>query len=96
MVTVEEHDELPKATQIEDELQRQLDSLQNQVTELHKARERAAHLLEISLEDWTALAGLVRLDEWMQGNTLVSLPAAGRTDGWICAGPMLGLNRHLL
>ena len=38
-MAVDEHDELPKATQREAELQRQIDDLQGQVTGLHKTRE---------------------------------------------------------
>ncbi|KAF2583268.1 hypothetical protein F2Q68_00005000 [Brassica cretica] len=38
-MAVEEQDELPEATQREAELQRQIDGLQSQVTELHKTRE---------------------------------------------------------
>ncbi|KAF3566390.1 hypothetical protein DY000_02014913 [Brassica cretica] len=38
-MAVDEHDELPKATQREAELQRQIDDLQGQVTGLHRARE---------------------------------------------------------
>ncbi|WZZ88739.1 hypothetical protein YC2023_117318 [Brassica napus] len=38
-MAVDEHDELPEATQTEAELQRQIDDLQGQVTRLHRARE---------------------------------------------------------
>ncbi|KAF3560846.1 hypothetical protein DY000_02015831 [Brassica cretica] len=38
-MAVDEHDELPEATQREAELQRQIDDLQGQVTRLHRARE---------------------------------------------------------
>ncbi|KAH0902954.1 hypothetical protein HID58_042457 [Brassica napus] len=38
-MAVDEQDELPEATQREAELQRQIDGLQSQVTELHKTRE---------------------------------------------------------
>ena len=38
-MAVDEQDELPEATQREAELQRQIDGLQNQVTELHKTWE---------------------------------------------------------
>ena len=38
-MAVDEHDELPEATQREAELQRQIDDLQGQVTGLHRARE---------------------------------------------------------
>ena len=50
MVTVEEQNDLPEATLREAELQRQLDGLQNQITELHKARERATDDPELSSE----------------------------------------------
>ncbi|KAL0649876.1 hypothetical protein Bca4012_092567 [Brassica carinata] len=39
IIAVDEQNELPEATQREPELQRQLDSLQSQVIELHKTRE---------------------------------------------------------
>ena len=39
IMAVDEHDELPEATQREAELQRQIDDLQGQVTRLHRARE---------------------------------------------------------
>ena len=39
IIAVDEQNELPEATQREAELQRRLDGLQSQVTELHKARE---------------------------------------------------------
>ncbi|KAF3560669.1 hypothetical protein DY000_02014478 [Brassica cretica] len=39
IMAVDEHDELPEATQLEAELHRQIDGLQSQVTELHKTRE---------------------------------------------------------
>ncbi|KAF3569789.1 hypothetical protein F2Q69_00058804 [Brassica cretica] len=39
IMAVDEQNELPEATQREPELQRQLDSLQSQVIELHKTRE---------------------------------------------------------
>nr|VDD31349.1 unnamed protein product [Brassica oleracea] len=38
-MAVDEHDELPQATQREVELQRQIDDLQGQVTGLHRTRE---------------------------------------------------------
>ncbi|KAF3567374.1 hypothetical protein DY000_02014455 [Brassica cretica] len=38
-MAVDEHDELPQATQREAELQRQIDDLQGQVTGLHRTRE---------------------------------------------------------
>ena len=38
-MAVDEQDELPEATQREAELQRQIDGLQSQVTELHKTQE---------------------------------------------------------
>nr|VDC76418.1 unnamed protein product [Brassica rapa] len=38
-MAVNEQDELPKATQREAELQRQIDDLQGQVTGLHRTRE---------------------------------------------------------
>ena len=38
-MAVDEHDELPEATQREAELQRQIDDLHGQVTELHRTRE---------------------------------------------------------
>ena len=38
-MVVDEQDELPEATQREANLQRQIDGLHNQVTELHKTRE---------------------------------------------------------
>ncbi|KAF3558723.1 hypothetical protein F2Q69_00013411 [Brassica cretica] len=38
-MAVDEHDELPEATQREAELQRQIDDLQGQVTGLHRNRE---------------------------------------------------------
>ncbi|KAH0873073.1 hypothetical protein HID58_070435, partial [Brassica napus] len=41
IMAVDEQNELPEATQREAELQRQLDGLQSQVTELHKTREEA-------------------------------------------------------
>ncbi|KAF2604061.1 hypothetical protein F2Q70_00026088 [Brassica cretica] len=40
-MAVDEQNELPEATQREAELQRQIDGLQSQVTELHKTREEA-------------------------------------------------------
>ncbi|KAF3599192.1 hypothetical protein F2Q69_00035045 [Brassica cretica] len=40
-MAVDEQNELPEATQRKAELQRQLDGLQIQVTELHKTREEA-------------------------------------------------------
>ena len=40
-MAVDEQDEPPEATQREAELQRQIDGLQSQVTELHKTREEA-------------------------------------------------------
>ena len=39
-MTVDEQNELPEDTQREAELQRQLDGLQGQVTELHKTRDK--------------------------------------------------------
>ncbi|KAH0902953.1 LOW QUALITY PROTEIN: hypothetical protein HID58_042456, partial [Brassica napus] len=42
------HDELPEATQREAELQRQIDDLQGQVTEVHRSREETNP--ELSLE----------------------------------------------
>ena len=47
-MAVDEQNELPEATQREAELQRQLDGLQNQVTELHKAREEVVENPELS------------------------------------------------
>nr|VDD54077.1 unnamed protein product [Brassica oleracea] len=47
-MAVDEQNELPNATQREAELQRQLDGLQSQVTELHKTREEITP--EFSLE----------------------------------------------
>ncbi|KAL0742246.1 hypothetical protein Bca4012_083759 [Brassica carinata] len=41
-MAVDEHNELPESTPIEAKLQRQLDSLRNQLIELHRAREDAA------------------------------------------------------
>ncbi|KAF2562864.1 hypothetical protein F2Q70_00017806 [Brassica cretica] len=41
IMAVDEQNELPEATQREAELQRQIDGLQSQVTELHKTREEA-------------------------------------------------------
>ncbi|KAH0906126.1 hypothetical protein HID58_037953 [Brassica napus] len=38
-MVVDEHDELPEATQREAELKRQIDDLQGQVTGLHQTRE---------------------------------------------------------
>ncbi|KAL0789831.1 hypothetical protein Bca101_006077 [Brassica carinata] len=38
-MAVDEHDELPEATHREDELQRQMDDLQGQVTGLYRTRE---------------------------------------------------------
>ncbi|KAF2576854.1 hypothetical protein F2Q68_00004461 [Brassica cretica] len=49
-MAVDEHDKLPEATQRESELQRQLDGLQSQVTELHMAREEVVENLELSSE----------------------------------------------
>ena len=40
-MAVDEQDELPEVTQREAELQRQINGLQSQVTELHKTREEA-------------------------------------------------------
>ncbi|KAL0713679.1 hypothetical protein Bca4012_020657 [Brassica carinata] len=50
MMAVDKHDGLPESTPREAELQRQLDSLQNQVTELHRAQEDAAENHEILSE----------------------------------------------
>ncbi|KAF2534986.1 hypothetical protein F2Q68_00020642 [Brassica cretica] len=47
-MAVDEHDELPEATQREAELQRQIDDLQGQVTGLHRTREETN--LELSSE----------------------------------------------
>ena len=47
-MAVDEHDELPEATQREAELQRQIDDLQGQVTGLHRTREETNP--ELSLE----------------------------------------------
>ncbi|KAF2588649.1 hypothetical protein F2Q70_00038853 [Brassica cretica] len=44
-MAVDEQNELPEATQREAELKRQLDGLQSQVTELHRAREESAEKL---------------------------------------------------
>ena len=41
IMAVDEQNELPEATQREAKLQRQIDGLQSQVTELHKTREEA-------------------------------------------------------
>ena len=49
-MAVDEHDGLPESTSREAELQRQLDSLQKQVTELHRAREDVAENPEILSE----------------------------------------------
>lgn len=49
-MTVDELDELLKATQREVELQRQLDGLQSQVKELHKAQEGVTESPELFLE----------------------------------------------
>ena len=47
-MAVDKHDELPEATQREAELERQIDGLQNQVTELYKTGEETNP--ELSLE----------------------------------------------
>ena len=47
-MAVDEHDELPEATQREAELKRQIDDLQGQVTGLHRTREETNP--ELSLE----------------------------------------------
>ena len=47
-MAVDEQDELPEAIQREAELQRQLDGLQSQVTELHSAREEVVENHELS------------------------------------------------
>ncbi|KAF3572080.1 hypothetical protein F2Q69_00059619 [Brassica cretica] len=49
-MAVDEQNELPEATQREAELQRQLDGLQSQVTELHRAREEIMENPELSSE----------------------------------------------
>ncbi|KAF3571204.1 hypothetical protein F2Q69_00059617 [Brassica cretica] len=49
-MAVDEQNELPEATQREAELQRQLDGLQSQVTELHRAREEIMKNPELSSE----------------------------------------------
>ncbi|KAF2572325.1 hypothetical protein F2Q70_00004257 [Brassica cretica] len=49
-MAVDEQDELPEATQREAELQRQIDGLQSQVTELHKTREEANPELSSELQ----------------------------------------------
>ncbi|KAL0713422.1 hypothetical protein Bca4012_020400 [Brassica carinata] len=49
-MAVDVHDELPGSTPREVELQRQLDSLQSQVTELQRAQEKAAENPEILSE----------------------------------------------
>ncbi|KAF2575290.1 hypothetical protein F2Q70_00003723 [Brassica cretica] len=48
IVVVDEHDELPEATQREAEIQRQIDDLQGQITGLHRTREETHP--ELSLE----------------------------------------------
>ena len=47
---VDEQTELPEAIQREAELQRQIDGLQGQVTELHKSREEVVENPELSSE----------------------------------------------
>ncbi|KAF2589018.1 hypothetical protein F2Q70_00038625 [Brassica cretica] len=47
---VDEQTELPEAIQREDELQRQIDGLRGQVTELHKSREEVVENPELSSE----------------------------------------------
>ena len=49
-MAVDEQNELPEATQREAELKRQLDGLQSQVTELHRARKEVVENPELSLE----------------------------------------------
>ena len=49
-MAVDEQNELPEATQREAKLQRQLDGLQSQVTELHRAREVVMENPELSSE----------------------------------------------
>ncbi|KAF2591043.1 hypothetical protein F2Q70_00039260 [Brassica cretica] len=49
-MAVDEQNELHEATQREAELQRQLDGLQSQVTELHRAREEIMENPELSSE----------------------------------------------
>ena len=49
-MAVDEQNELPEATQREATLKRQLEGLQSQVTELHRAREEVIQNPELSSE----------------------------------------------
>jgi len=53
IMAVDEQNELPEATQREAKLQRQIDGLQSQVTELHKTQEEANPELSSEVQSLT-------------------------------------------